>query len=584
MGMNKDRPNVLLLSIDTLRANRMSLFGYDRPTTPNLDRFAEGALVCPTAFSLGPFTQSAFVQLMTSSRPLSHGGYDSGAIGRPDTLFRHFRNAGYRTTALSTLHWVNRYFGYGDGLDEEHQLFIINSLAGVGIVTTRNTLRGFLDGTVPEQEMLDIVRPVIARTFDNLIDYCETRLQRESDLEADFPHSLLVRAEYDYRKIIAIVNRHRQKFEKGPAAYVRAHLDPVPKSDGWMAREWYHARRPGKLVAEALSRTAQALIRPFSPSLARCRRNRFRSYVDAGSIADKTIRILKSHDDGKPFFLWAHFMDPHHPYVSGHGPRWYRETPAYLSAVGHDPKTDPSLCFDAALLKTPEGQRAASDLYDAAVRWTDEQVGRILDALDDTGLAENTIVAVLGDHGEEFGDRGYVGHYFLPSENNIRVPMLFRAPSGPTGEIDGLVTLLDLGPTLAALAGIAPANGWEGAAVTDSAVGERDHVMMETFFGGNCVFDQRALYMGVRTRSHKYMWKEFRDPADTYSDDGHELYDLDSDPDERTNIYRPDHPVVTAYDPVIARRLSEIPEISTERIIRCFGDAGRKAVLKRKHA
>ena len=57
--------------------------------------------------------------MFTSTAPLSYGGFDAGAVGRPDTLFKHFRDNGYRTTAISTLHWVNSYFGYGDGLDTE---------------------------------------------------------------------------------------------------------------------------------------------------------------------------------------------------------------------------------------------------------------------------------------------------------------------------------------------------------------------------------------------------------------------------------------------------------------------------------
>ena len=69
----------------TLRADRLGVYGYDRPTTPNLDRFTENAVVCDNAYTLGPFTQVACIQLFTSSRPFSYGGYDRGAAGRPDT-------------------------------------------------------------------------------------------------------------------------------------------------------------------------------------------------------------------------------------------------------------------------------------------------------------------------------------------------------------------------------------------------------------------------------------------------------------------------------------------------------------------
>ena len=72
--MTGARPNVLLLTVDAWRADRLSLYGYGRPTTPVLDGFAANATVCERAFSLGSFTQVACIQLFTSSRPMSYGG------------------------------------------------------------------------------------------------------------------------------------------------------------------------------------------------------------------------------------------------------------------------------------------------------------------------------------------------------------------------------------------------------------------------------------------------------------------------------------------------------------------------------
>ncbi|HIJ45725.1 MAG TPA: hypothetical protein HPP50_06180, partial [Rhodospirillaceae bacterium] len=97
------------------------------------------------------------------------------------------------------------------------------------------------------------------------------------------------------------------------------------------------------------------------------------------------------------------------------------------------------------------------------------------------------------------------------------------------------------------------------------------HLVTESFYGGNCIFEDRFLYMGVRTRNRKFFWKEGRDSRDTFSQDGPELYDVLTDPDEQDNIYRPDHPEVPRLESLIAARLAEIPEISPERIARAFG-------------
>ena len=565
------RPNVILLGVDALRWDRTSPHGTDRPITPSLERLAESGIVCRNAFSLAPFTQPASVQTFTSSRPLSYGGYDAGAKGRPETLFQRFHQAGYRTAAISTLHWVNRYFGYGDGLDVEYQLFTLNTLVGVAIAITRNSIDGYNKGEIPAAEMLDVVRPVFGDLFRNCDDYCARRIENEAELARDFPDSTLVNAQYDFRRVRKIVARHRAAFDSDPLAYVERHLRTIPRAHEWLGKEWYYCRRPLKLLSEAWLRATNKVVRQFDPSLAVLRQNRFKQYVDAESIANKVIRQLGQQDADRPFFIWAHFMDTHLPYVSGSGRRWWRQTPRYLEAVGHDRAVDPALAFRGERPTGEAGWRDLSALYDAAVHWTDEQIGRVLSAVEASQFADNTIIAVCGDHGEELGEHGNVSHYFLPYEHNVRIPFLFRAPGLAPAEIDGLVTLMDVAPSLAEAAGLDPAREWEGAFVGSDQVAGRDHVLMETFYGGNCLFANRPLYFGLRTPTHKYFWKEFRDPKDWQSKDGHELYDLDADPAEQTNRYAEDHPLVPRLNAIVARRMAEIPEINDQRLTGLFG-------------
>ncbi len=575
-------PNILFLSVDALRADRLGCYGYQRPTSPNIDRFAARATTCTQAFSLGPFTQSAFVQMMTSSRALSYGGYDNGATGRPTNLFEHFHDAGYQTTALSTLHWVNSYFGYGEGIDEEWQLFTINTVMGVAIANMRNSLRGYIDGSLTSEEAMKVIGDVVPRAFTNIEDYARRRLNVSEEIRTAFPYAQLVRSGFDYHKIIKSVERHRSEFNAAPWQYVERHLIPVPEAHTWLAKEWRYARSLKALAEEAIVRMLSKVAKPFAPHWANNIRYRNRSYVDAASLADKTIALLRDRANGKaeqnPFFLWCHFMDTHLPYVSGRGLNWYRETPKYLQAVGHAPDIEAGLTFQRSRLQSTDGMKKASALYDAALRWTDEQIGRIFDALDETGLSENTIVVLVGDHGEEFGENGFVGHYFLPTEGNVHVPMMFFVPGATGQRCENLVSLLDVAPTLSHLANLAPDPQWEGAHILSKDAESRDRLIMETFFGGNCIFEHRALYLGVRTRGCKYVWKEFRDPADRYTADGNLLFDLNTDPGERHNIYRDDHPDVADLEQTLALRVAEIPEISDARIVKCFGDRGREAI------
>jgi arylsulfatase A-like enzyme len=572
------RPNILMLTVDALRADRTSLYGYHRPTTPTLERLAKDAIVCDSAFSLGTFTQSAAVQLFTSTAPLSYGGFDAGAVGRPDTLFKHFKANGYRTTAISTLHWVNSFFGYGDGLDIEHQLFVPNTLVGVAVATMRNSLAGYHQGTIGHDEMMAVVGPAIGKFFDDADAYFSIRLEQQDEHARDYPHSLLVNESYDLTRVKRLILRHREEFTADPARYVERHLAKVPASNEWLAREWRLCRPLSRLAGEAAFRLVNRFVRMVNPCLASARSARFRQYVDAGALADKTIAEIRKAPRDKPFLIWCHFMDTHVPYVSGYGRKWYRQTSDYLERLGYPGTNDAALVFRDPRAQQPDIQKQSAALYDAAVHWTDEQIGRIIDALDESGMGEDTIVMVCGDHGEELGDHGDLGHYFLLYEHNLRVPMIFRRKGMQPKRLSGLNTIQDVGPTLANMAGLSPAAGWIGAPADSQIAAGREHIVMETFYGGNCLFERRPLYFAARSHTHKLIWSEARDPADSFSPDGPQLFDLAADPGELRNLYTTDHPALPRLEAAIARRMAEIPEISAERIVTGFGETGRQAI------
>lgn len=307
MSEKNSRLNVLMLTIDALRADRTSLHEYNRPTTPTFERLGENALVCDYAISLAPFTQPACVQLFTSTRPFSFGGYDMGAIGRPKTVFQHFHDAGYRTSLLSTLHWVNRFFGYGIDGAEEFQLFSLITLPGAVLAIMRNLLSGYEAGTLSEDIMLSFVDPLLLKFFDDALSYCTYFQANERDLKAEFPDAPFVNAHYDYGKIETSIVRHRREFLDDKIGYIRRYLLPAPSNADWMKRwlpgEWYYLRKPSKLVGEGLFRAANRIIGLFDPSLARARNNRFKNYTDARALGDKVISLLEGHDGDEPFFI-----------------------------------------------------------------------------------------------------------------------------------------------------------------------------------------------------------------------------------------------------------------------------------------
>lgn len=156
---------------------------------------------------------------------------------------------------------------------------------------------------------------------------------------------------------------------------------------------------------------------------------------NADLVADGALRWLGQRAPGsKPYLLWLHFYDPHHPY--------------------------------AAPEATKRFGSGDLDRYDAEIAFTDRHVGRVLTALDPA----TTVIALVADHGEEFGEHGIRFHARSLFNQVVRVPMLIRAPGAKPGVVDAPVSLVDVLPTLLALVGIESPAGINGRSLAADVV------------------------------------------------------------------------------------------------------------------
>ena len=162
------------------------------------------------------------------------------------------------------------------------------------------------------------------------------------------------------------------------------------------------------------------------------------------------------------------------------------------------------------------------DRYDACVRYLDDQVGRILDALAQQGLAERAIVAIVADHGQSLGENASLGHGKITNVNTF-VPFLLRIPGVEARRDSRLVSLIDLAPTVLARLGPdfpAPFRAqFEGTDVLASDF-ERPHVLVEEASGFHGT-SARAPETPARCALLEGRWKYL------FSAGGNELYDLE---------------------------------------------------------
>jgi arylsulfatase A-like enzyme len=128
-----ERPNVLILAIDTLRADRLGCYGHTRPTSPNIDALAKDSVLFERAISQAPWTLPAFASIVTGVLPSTHGagrgkGWDAAHLqpGRP-TLATVLRGQGYRTASFVSNGWVSFEAGMTEGIDPRDRVSWIES-------------------------------------------------------------------------------------------------------------------------------------------------------------------------------------------------------------------------------------------------------------------------------------------------------------------------------------------------------------------------------------------------------------------------------------------------------------------------
>lgn len=190
--------------------------------------------------------------------------------------------------------------------------------------------------------------------------------------------------------------------------------------------------------------------------------DQLRRYPSADVIVDAAVSWIESLEN-KPFFLWIHLMDPHHPYYPN------EEAQYLLSSSRRNPQQALFLNSfwnrdDIGPDRLRKHKDEILDLYDAGVRWVDFQLGRLADALKKQQRWDDSIFVVTADHGEEFLENGrrYHSPIGLP-ECLVRVPLLIRGPGLSNAKnLPDVFSLVHLAPTLLDAVGVAIPKSFKG--------------------------------------------------------------------------------------------------------------------------
>ncbi len=456
-------PNVLYVTVDSLRADHTGHLGYDRPTTPTIDALADRGTVCPRTVASGIPTFYAFNSLLGGVPALGHSR-DIGMPALATTLGERFRDRGYTTAGFNAGNpWLTREYGYDRG-------------------------------------------------FETFRDYLTDETERDS---TGFG-----------RRITKAARR----------------LQPYVEASDFLADRIGLATR----VAFALA--------DHTP------------IESAETVTEAAVEWLRNRGRDRPFFLWVHYMDPHYPWTP-------RSVDLDQFANGPVSKIDVGRLWHAVSshgtherhgLPTDQVEDIV-DLYDAELRRTDDAVSRLLDALRETSQRGNTLVTLVGDHGTELGDHGGFSHGPRTLYNEVlHVPLVFAGPSVPDKRLNSVTSLVDVPPSLADVAGIGGADGMAGISMfTD----RRETAVSEVVYD----YEPRTgdnHDNGLLRACVEWPWKLIiNGELDT-----RELYHLERDPDELTDV--------SATNPRVVSRLTGTLDETRRQIERRNDTAEEKSRVR----
>ncbi|HMD83788.1 MAG TPA: sulfatase-like hydrolase/transferase [Terriglobia bacterium] len=213
----------------------------------------------------------------------------------------------------------------------------------------------------------------------------------------------------------------------------------------------------------------------------------------ASVVTDRALDWLKQNAQRK-FFLWAHYYDPHQPY---------------------DPPE-------------PYKHEYAKNLYDGEIAYMDEQVGRLLDGLDQLALTSHTLVIAVGDHGESLGEHGELTHGIFLYDATLHVPLIVAGPDVPRGKvIDDQVRSIDLHPTAMEFLHL-PASA-EAQGISLWPLIEQGTHVRSNYSYGETLYPRTYMGWSELRAMRTDAWKLILAPHP-------ELYDLERDPGELQNL------------------------------------------------
>lgn len=506
------RPNFLVIITDQHRPDHCGFYGNKLIRTPNLDALAARGTRFDRTYVANPICMPNRGSIFTGRLPSAHGTRVNGISldPRARTFARALKDAGYATGFFGKAHFQH--------------------MAPHG-------------GAVPGAVIPD------ASAGDAFLDLW-------ADGWNAYENAARHQAEY--------VDMPEDYYGFGKVELAVGHADT-------MSGHYYHWLAEKGVKAEDHQGPAKAL--PYKHVTQQVWRTSLpEETYPTRFTSDRTETFLREQAGGEtPFLAVCSFPDPHHPFTPpGRYFDMYDPADIPLPETFRDAHETsvPHIKFLASLKGQERGFVApfapTEDMYRemaarefGSISLIDDAVGDILGTLEETGLAENTVVIFTSDHGDMFGDHGLMLKGAMHYDGCVRVPLVIAAPGGKAGESAALTSSLDLAPTILEMAGLRLYYGLQGRSLAPFVTGtggvpERDALLIEEDELVDIFQTGRGLRMrSVVTPTHRLTLYEGTNEG--------ELFDLREDPGETRNLFA---------DPQAKRTRAELTEMLARELMK----------------
>ena len=486
-----NRPNILFIMSDDHSERAISAYGSTLISTPNNDRLAAEGMIFRESFVANSICGPSRAIMLTGKHSHKNGFRDNDDKfdGSQPTYPLYLQQAGYATAVVGKWHLRTEPVGfdYWEVLRGQGQYYSPEFISNIATDMTREVV------------VTDDSGQEIGFELENHYDgeYVTTKI---ADLALNFLENR------DESKPFLLIYNHKAPHRNWMPDVEE--LGEIDTSDFKVPDNFYdsYEGRPGAAAQEL---EIDDMYLSYDLKLER--------HEYEGDLEDMA--------DGWAEYWTSDFYGRMSDEQKARWDAYYAEANKEYQAVKHDPN---------ALLEWK--YRRYMHEYLGTIHSMDRNIGRVLDYLDQTGLAENTIVVYTSDQGFFIGEHGWFDKRFM-YEESMRTPLIIRYPAAiePGQTETEMVQNIDYAPTLLDLAGVPIPPDMQGVSLKGLLTGEAEDLNRDElyyhYYEGIEEEHNVAKQYGVRTRTHKLI--RFKDVGM----DHWEMYDLRNDPSEMRNIY-----------------------------------------------